>query len=175
MNGEWQGYDILEDTVKYNGNYNMGSLISGFGYDKKGAAYPFKTFEGPTVYKRGDVFAFLTDLNRHLILPKNEKGKKINIDSVHISFIIEKDGRLDDMEVTGGKNAELETALNEAVKKCGEWAPCTYYGLPFRSRFVVSLKIKEYFDSIMSFKRVDFKGDIINSIKSGNSDSATPE
>jgi len=174
MNGEWQGYDILEDTIKYTCKYNGGALTSGLGYDKKGTAHQFKKFIVSTTYNRGGLFVFLDDLNRHLVLPKDAKGKKINIDSAYISFVIEKDGRLSELKLIGNTNDQLQTALDDAVKKCGEWLPIMYYGIPYRSFFVTSLKPKFHDDGGIRFKTVDFKGMAINSIKTGNADSAQP-
>jgi len=174
MNGEWKGYDILEDTVKYTGMFNMGDLTFGAGYDKKGAAHPFKNFNLQTGYKRGGLFAFLDDLNRHLILPKDATGKKMDIDTVHISFVIEKDGRLDELKQLGTGNDQLQAALNDAVKKCGEWTPYMYYGMPYRSSFITLLKPKVDLEGPVTIKMVNFKGTLMISNKKANADSAQP-
>jgi hypothetical protein len=174
MSGRWQGYDILGDTIKYIGNYDEGALISGIGYDKNGTAYHFANMNVETQYKRGNVFTFLDDLNWHLILPKDANGKKMNIDTVHISFIIEKDGHLSELKVIGNVNPQLQIALNNAVKKCGEWAPSKYYGISYRSWFITSLKVKANFNGIITFKKIDFEGNIIDSIKKTSADSAQP-
>ena len=159
--GEWKGFDIVGDTINYVFNYKKNIIISGRGYDKTGKVYPFKNVNEEPTYKRGNLFDFLTDLNRHLILPKDINGRKMNIDTAHISFIVEKDGSVSNMEPLGNVNPQLKDALNNAIAKCGDWIPNRYYGIPYRTWFMISLKAKETVTLSSVSKRIDYKGNII--------------
>jgi hypothetical protein len=177
MDGIWQGAEVIGDSIRYSLNYNKSLLISGIGYDRTGKAYPFTSLSEEANYKDSNIFDFLSDLRKNLKIPKDLNGKRINIDTVHISFVIEPDGHVSQLELLGNANSNLKEAINAAITKCANWTPNKYYGVPFRTWLVTSLKIKEEYNTTTKeeylttthTKTIDYKGNIIDFVKPDNS------
>jgi antitoxin component YwqK of YwqJK toxin-antitoxin module len=158
--GKWQGYNVLGDTVKVILNYEKGVFLSGIGYDKNGIAHPFKNAIQAAEYDKNDFFKFLSDLRRHLQRPKDAGGKPMDIDTVHISFVIDEAGKLSQLKQLGNAKSPLTEALNNAVIMCGGWSASKYYGVPFKSRYIISLALQTNTKILGQF--IDFKGELLN-------------
>jgi len=168
MDGEWHGFAMSDDSIKYVCKYNKGECISAISYSN-GVTYSFSTDKEIPTYRGGDMFKFLYSLKAHLKLPNDVNGRKINIDTVHISFIIEKNGKLTHLEAIGDAGPKLNNALNLAVAKCGDWVPSKYFGVPLRTAVIVSLKIKEGFKYADMYARsIELKGQILDFSKPGD-------
>ncbi len=139
FDGEWHGLEKRTDSITYIYKYNKGKFDSGVGYDKSGKAYPFKDDIEKAAFKDNPI-VFLDELYGHLKIPKDENGKKMSLDSVQISFIVEKDGSLSTPEVLNNENDALKSALATALSKCGKWMPWKEYGVPIRAQIIMPLK-----------------------------------
>jgi antitoxin component YwqK of YwqJK toxin-antitoxin module len=140
--GEWRGGIERSDSIKYRCIYKNGTLKSSVGYDKNGNAFPFKSDFEPAyynIYNTGP-FDFLRTLQSNLVLPKDEKGRKISADSVIISFIVEKNGKVSHFETLGEVNPDLRIAIKTALYKCKDWTSRKNYGVPVRSKIILSMK-----------------------------------
>ncbi|HEY8784784.1 MAG TPA: hypothetical protein VIM16_24375 [Mucilaginibacter sp.] len=145
--GEWHGRTGDADSIKYMYIYDKGVIVSATGYDKAGVAYPFTKLAEKADYKDGAV-NFVETFRSHLKLPKGPDGKKMFVDTVHISFIIEKDGQVSSFKVLGNVNDKLRNALAEAFAKCGGWSPSRYYGVPLRTEVIFPVDfISVYLDA----------------------------
>ncbi|HZW69218.1 MAG TPA: hypothetical protein VFF57_00025 [Hanamia sp.] len=140
MEGEWHCQSQDADSIKYICRYKKGVLVSGIGYDKQAIAYPFKQKTEWANYGGGPA-TFIEVFKRHLTLPKGPDGKKMLIDTVHVSFIIEKDGRVTGFKTLEGASPEFKGALSEALAKCHDWKPARLYGIPVRSEIILPLNI----------------------------------
>jgi hypothetical protein len=167
LDGQWSGATLQDDSVKYIINYKAGKFLSGIGYDKSGTSYPFKTIKRTANYNGKSLITFVEILKNHLKVPRDENGKKINIDSVRITFIIEKDGLLDHLEVLGNTNPALKNALDIATAECGKWVPSKFCGIPFRTKMMLPLKIKEGYDGNLYVKEIGVQGQVLDFNKSG--------
>ena len=157
--GEWHGRTGDADSIKYLYTYHKGVIVSSIGYDETGYAYPFKREAEMASYKGGPI-TFIEVFKSHLSLPRGPDGKKMLADTVHISFTIEKDGRITDFKALGNVNLDLENALSVALIKCRDWTPSTYYGIPLRTEVVIPLDFThEYIGNRSEFyqKEVNFK------------------
>jgi hypothetical protein len=64
----------------------------------------------------------------------------MSIDTVHISFVIEKDGHLDEFNVMGNVAPQLKDAIFAGLAKCHDWNPERIFGVPFRTQIILPLK-----------------------------------
>ena len=116
-------------------------LTNRIGYDKTGVSFPFQYIMERPGYFRGPV-EFAKDIRAHLKWPRDSKGNKISIDTMHISFIIEKDGHFSDITLLGKIDSNVNKAFIDAVQKCRNWAPFRYYGVPFKAKIICALSYK---------------------------------
>jgi antitoxin component YwqK of YwqJK toxin-antitoxin module len=138
MDGEWHFITFKPDTIKYTSKYKKGFLISSIGYDKHGNAFPFQNQQERASYRSGQI-TFLEVLRSHIKIPKDINGKKMLMDTAHVSFIIEKDGRLDDFSILGNVDDKIKEAVFSGLGKCHGWNPERYFGVPFRTQIVFPL------------------------------------
>ena len=163
--GDWRGKAALNgDSINYTYKYYKGELVSSIGYDKKGTAYPFVN-NGEMANYEGGIITFIRVFKSHLKLPKDVNNKKMSIDTVHISFIVEKDGGLTDCKTLGNVSNELNLALSSAMAKCKAWYPSRYYGIPLRTEIVLPLTFLHEYTDYEGFsiyeKKTPFKEKII--------------
>jgi antitoxin component YwqK of YwqJK toxin-antitoxin module len=147
MEGDWTGKVFLPDTIKYTYYYKRSLIQSSVGYDKTGKAFPFANDFEPATYKSGPLL-FLERLRNHIKLPKDTNGLKMLIDTEHISFTVEKDGKLSQFGIGGNVAALLKEAVYDALAKSNEWIPSKIYGVPFRTQIILPLsEISGYKDN----------------------------
>jgi antitoxin component YwqK of YwqJK toxin-antitoxin module len=137
--GEWHGRVLNADSITYVYKYNKGVVTSSIGYDKKGNAYPFILINVAADYRDG-FRAFIDELNGHLKVPKEPDGKKIILDNLKIAFTVNKDSTTSDLELLGSANPDLNHALVEALRRCHDWMPTRFYGIPYKTRVTLPLK-----------------------------------
>jgi len=143
--GEWDGRVIgtdskviSADSIKYIYKFKKGVVTSSIGYDKAGRAFPFVIIEVAANYL-GGFNLFIDELNKHLSVPTGPDGKKISLENVKISFVVEKDSTISDLKTLGIVNQDLNKALAEALGKCHYWVPTRFYGIPYRTRVILPL------------------------------------
>jgi len=149
--GEWQGNTHRNDSIKYTYTFRNGTLVKRIGYDNNGKAYPFDyiiEWEGYYAYQYGykageenvgGPVAFVKDVRGYLKWPRDEKGKKISIDTMHVVFTIEGDGTLSNISLLGDVDEKVNTAVIAAVKQCRDWHPVRYYGVPLKTIITCAL------------------------------------
>lgn len=126
--GEWVGMAKVIDSIRCVFIYKKGILTSSTSYDKSGIAHTFKAQIEDASYP-GGIFVFVDNLKRYLKLPKDENGKKVNIDSLEISFVIEKNGVADQLKVTGNPDPLLTNAFEVALSKSQGWSAGKFFGI----------------------------------------------
>ena len=150
--GEWHEITYLHDTIKYTAIYKNGLLKSGTSYDKAGNKYSFTAeqqipfYEELSYFDRDGYFNFLDDVKRHLKRPRDADGKKMSLDSVYISFVIERDNHLSQFGIIGTVDPKLQSAIFDALAQCKGWHCRTYYGIPLKSGFVFPIRYLETWD-----------------------------
>lgn len=145
-NGEWHGTSTSPDTVTYTIKYKNDHFVSGTGFDKTGKAYPYTDEIDPAHYWSGP-FNFLRSLQTHLDLPKDANGKKIPVDDVIISFVIEKDGSISNFETVTIVEPDVREAIGAALAKCKNWIPRKVFGIPKRAKVTFSMNYRTTTDS----------------------------
>jgi TonB family protein len=133
--GEWHG--SLKDSARYVCIYEKGISKKGTGYDKNGKEYPFTAIKKePTI--KGGYEGFLKFLSRNLHYPKSAKENNIQ-GKVFISFVIEKDGILDDLHVIRGIGGGCDEEAMRVIKLSSPWVPGTQYGMPMRVKYTIPI------------------------------------
>lgn len=138
MDGNWTGKIFAPDTIRYTYLFKNGLVQSSVGYDKNGRAYPFTNEFEQATYRSGPL-VFLERLRNRIKLPKDTSGRKISIDTMHVSFVVERDGKLSQFEISGTVIPEVKAAVFAALEKSNEWIPSKFYGVPFRTKVVLPL------------------------------------
>lgn len=136
--GEWKGSISTPGQIKYTYIYKGGNVVSAIGYDQTGKPYPFNNEFERAAYRSGTI-TFLDVLRSNIKLPKDSTGKRMSIDTLHVSFVIEKDGHLDEFNVIGNVTAPLKDAVLAGLAKCHDWTPERIFGIPFRTRIILPL------------------------------------
>jgi hypothetical protein len=140
--GKWDGNTYRADSIKYSYAYHKGNIDESIGYDRAGTAYPFKQVYERADCAKGNVFSFIDYTRNHVKLPAGTDDININIDTMHVCFIIEKNGTLSDFHVLGDYlSPEIKGAFAKALKPNSLWTPGKYYGVPFRTRMILPLRI----------------------------------
>jgi hypothetical protein len=139
--GTWKGKFIdsllTKDTINYIGFYSGGYFKSGLGYDKGGKSYPFKESITMAISRSGPI-SFIDNFKSYLKLPASYKK---SIDTLTISFVVEKDGSFSKPELKEQKlTPEQKMAFEEAMNNCHKWEPSKLYGIPYRTQVVLPLK-----------------------------------
>ncbi len=138
MDGEWRGIVYFPDTIKFAYRYKKGKLVSSEGFDKNGNPYPFQNEFERATYKSGPL-VFLEILRNRVKLPRDINGKKMLIDTMHVSFVVERDGKLSQFGVSEDVNSQLKEAVFSALEKSNEWIPTKIYGIPYRTKIILPL------------------------------------
>jgi antitoxin component YwqK of YwqJK toxin-antitoxin module len=139
--GIWSGNTYRPDSIKYSLLYKKGEIIKQTGYDKNGTAYVFKHEYERAAYATKIPLVFVEMFRNRLEIPRDENGKKTVIDTMHISFIIEKDGHPTNFKVLGDVSLQVQDAFLSAFNKGHDWVPAKYFGIPFRTLIVLPLKV----------------------------------
>jgi len=140
--GVWHETGFLFDTINYIATYSKGYLKDGISTDKKGHSYTFKVFQESPQYD-GGFMDFWDDIKSNYVAPVDSFGKKMRLDSTHVSFVIELDGRVSTVEVLDKVDPKYKAALVNALLKCKGWSCRRYRGIPFRSQCTITARLYE--------------------------------
>ena len=142
--GVWKGSIIVPDSINYQYLFKNGHILSSIGYDKRGAAYPFKIAHERANYRTGQI-TFVDVLRSHIKIPKDTTRRRMSVDTSSLSFLVEKDGHIDEFSILGETIAPLKETVFAALRQCDHWSPNKLYGITFRTRITIPIKeISEY-------------------------------
>lgn len=112
-----------------------GKLISGKCWDKNGDLIPYYDVWIKPIFSIGDK----NDLNRYLVneIKKNDiPYKKVSGQKVKISFVIDVDGSIADVEMLEGTNdPHVNYWTVKTIMEMPNWTPGKYDGEPIRVRY----------------------------------------
>lgn len=77
-------------------------------------------------------------LQENLVYPANAKANGIQ-GKVYVQFIVEKDGRITNVEVRRGVNEELDAEAMRLVKEMPNWKPGSNRGKIVRTRYTLPI------------------------------------
>lgn len=141
--GEWRG--AIADSGKFICTFHKNEIKSGVSCMKSGHRYEFKQ-----IYTRpafGDFQdAFIYFIKKNLQYPESARKYKVN-GSVTVEFYVEPNGAVSDVKVTRGLLKSLDEEAVRVVSLSPLWYPATRFGVPFRTRQIVSVNLYQaYFD-----------------------------
>jgi hypothetical protein len=158
--GEWREKITNPDTIQLMYKYNNGVIVSSTGYDSKGNAYPFQAEIEKAHYKsRG--LTFIEVLRSHIKLPRDANGKKMSMDTMHVSFVVEKDGHLSNYKVLGEVDQQLKDAIFAGLDQINGWTPQKRFGIPHRTEIIFPLNEVSGFSGNYYVKNVAWQERII--------------
>jgi len=130
--GKWLYFN--HNKLWYALTFDKGLARSGVGYDSIGKEHPFYNIEEPAYFndRSEDIASFIKRKTKYPV-----DAKKANIrGSVHISFIIEKNGALSHVKVIDGLGyGTEEEAIRVLSLTANSWMPAIQYGLPVRREY----------------------------------------
>lgn len=140
--GDWKGQISKPEAIKFTYTFKKGNFVAGHGYGTDGKVYTFThTSEAPG-YKDGPL-VFSGYIQRNIVLPRDSAGKKLK-DVIWVTFMVERDGRLDDFKVLGNPNLALAEAAIDVLKKSPPWKPRRFFGVPVPSKITFPINEDDY-------------------------------
>lgn len=139
FDGEWQGNLEKRFNLKYKAQFKNGKVISATGYDSQGNTYPFTKYIERAQYRTGEV-EFVEVLREYVKLPKNYNGGKMQINAMHLWFVVEKDGHISNLRIPETTDTVLQKSVFAGVAKCDHWSPTKIFGVPVRTEIVIPLE-----------------------------------
>lgn len=125
---------MSKDTLKYLITYEQGRPIHYAGIDSIGNEHPFYGFNKAPTYAKGmdRLYRFIKAKSIY-----TNEAKKANISgTVHLTFIVETDGKLTNIAVTEGLGYGLDEEAVRVIKLTSSlWIPAQEYGIAVRRRF----------------------------------------
>jgi len=141
--GKWKGNNgNKKNLITFTEDYLNGKLVSGESVDAKNAIVKYTTESHEPSYK-GGMKAFYMFLSQHIVYPENARARNIQ-GTVYLSFVVEKDGSLTDIEVTSSPGEELSYESVRVLKQSGKWDPGIQYGRPVRVQDTVPVTFSYY-------------------------------
>ncbi|WP_184550205.1 hypothetical protein [Mucilaginibacter sp. FT3.2] len=139
-NGTWQGH-IIDSTAitsisKFEVKYKDGLIDTVESYGHNGMAHTVKL---PFVFPeyKYDLFDFIKNVKRDLKTEAN-----VDYNQLVISFIVEKDGSINDIVFADYSDSVLNEKLVKAMQKYNIWKPGTFLAFNMRYRMFMPLAIQ---------------------------------
>ncbi|MBB3054806.1 energy transducer TonB [Mucilaginibacter gotjawali] len=120
-----------KNNAHFTENYANGILVSGTAVFKDSSISVYKGSRGVPPQYKGGLEAFYKYLGNHIEYPDDARENVIQ-GVVHLSFVVEKDGRLSEIKVKKGVYPSIDLEALRVMKKCPLWLPGTQYGRPVR-------------------------------------------
>lgn len=134
--GIWKGSGSQFGT-SFIETYEMGKLIGGES-TRDGQKYQYTTEMSPPQFK-GGIQKFYEYLSYTIKYP-SDAGKNRISGTVFLSFTVEGDGSLSEIEVKKSVYPSLDNEAVRAVKFSPKWLPGMYRGLPVRVKYNIPVK-----------------------------------
>ena len=135
--GIWKGC-FKDFYINFTESYADGRLVSGTAVDTAGKSITYsKSRQMPPEFK-GGVTAFGQYLGSHIKYPYDARRRGIQ-GTVILSFIVEKDGKINDIKVNKSADSELDAEAVSVLKKSPLWVPGTLCGKPMRVNYSVPI------------------------------------
>lgn len=109
-----------------------------FGETGSGNAYDYFIIEVPPKFRGGDVEKFREWLTKRVIYPQEAMEKGIQ-GKVYLTFIVEPDGSVSNVNIVKGVNKLLDDEAVKAIEASPKWSPGLQRGRPVRVRFSIYL------------------------------------
>gem|GEM_PF-166644 len=109
-----------------------------FGEASGEAPYEFFVLEVPPKFRGGDLEKFREWLQKRVIYPPEAQAKGIQ-GKVYLTFVVERDGTVTNVNVVKGVDKMLDEEAKRAIESSPQWSPGLQKGRPVRVRFSIFL------------------------------------
>ena len=109
-----------------------------FGESSGDAPYDFFILEVPPKFRGGDLDKFREWLWRRVVYPPEAQSKGIQ-GRVYLTFVVERDGTVTNVNIVKGVDKLLDEEAKKAVEASPPWSPGLQRGRPVRVRFSIYL------------------------------------
>ncbi|TDQ09404.1 energy transducer TonB [Pedobacter metabolipauper] len=134
-NGQWTMKNAT-GTYWYTEKFDNGKFISGESF-KDGQTYSYRTMESFPMFK-GGAEAFYKFLGRTIKYPREAEKQRIG-GKVVLSFVVEKDGALSDIQILQGVYPSIDEEALRVVRLSPKWNPGTQHGVPIRVKYNIPI------------------------------------
>jgi len=135
--GIWKGL-FNENKGHFTENYTNGTLVSGTAVYEDGSISVYNGARGVPPQFKGGLPAFYKYLARNIDYPDDAREKGIQ-GTVTLSFIVEKDGKLSEIEIKKGIYPLIDNEAIRVMKRCPLWLPGTQYGRAVRTAYDIPI------------------------------------
>jgi len=135
--GEWTGSN-KKLNYTYKETYKNGTLVSGESIDKNGKTQTYIVQQLLPTPKNG-----MQDFRNYLGRNYKAPYSKEDVDgSIILNFVVEKDGKVNDIEVAQSLGNKFDREAIKVLKSYDEWLPGKVRGIPVRVSFSLPIRIK---------------------------------
>jgi TonB family protein len=132
--GEWKFSDSIANRVHI---YADGKFISGISTNKKGEVKKYTTAETLPMFPGGPQ-AFSNYLGRNIRYPQGDRLNSVQ-GKVVVTFTVEKDGKLSDVEVIRGVSPTIDEEAIRVVQNSPAWIPGIQFGEVVRAKYTIPI------------------------------------
>jgi len=136
--GIWKGY-YASGKSSYEERYHDEKLISGVN-TVDGKAYEYTILEIPPSYK-GGIDSFYRYLGRSIQYPRTAYKNGVS-GSVHVSFIVEKNGKVSGASIVKSVFGAIDQEALRVVSASPNWIPAMHRGVPVRVKYNIPISFK---------------------------------
>lgn len=135
--GKWTGYDIRQ-KLSFVEIYDNGTLVEGESIDENEKKYLYSNVYEPSKPRNGyeDFYNYIA---KKFSFNKKTTGKS---GKMLFSFVIEKNGSVESVQILKGADENLESEAIRLIKNYPDWLSGFYRGKPVRVSFVIPITIQ---------------------------------
>jgi TonB family protein len=135
--GVWKGTN-KNLGVTYTENYKNGVFIEGTSIDQTGQAVNYTSVNAvPPRFKGGEA-GFIRYIKKNIKYP--DEARRLGIQGkVMVSFVVEKDGSVSDVQVARPVSPSIDAEAIRVVENSSRWVPGMQYGRPVRVMYSVPI------------------------------------
>jgi antitoxin component YwqK of YwqJK toxin-antitoxin module len=128
--GIWTG-KTKYPNLTYSENYKKGKLTSGISIDSLGIEYKYKEeFSYPSKLETSNLNSYL---NKNIVIPQEARNNNI-YGTIFLTFTLEKDGRILDVEINKGLGYGIEEEVKKLILSYKNWImPGKVRGVPTKT------------------------------------------
>jgi TonB family protein len=137
--GEWIDY-FMNSTVWSKEVFKHGKFLEGISYKENGESFAY-TIQEVQPEPSGGMQGFMKYLMSSMKYPKAARKKGIQ-GKVFVSFVVDKDGSIIDVEILKGIGGGCDEEAMRVIQECPKWTPAMQRGQPVKVRMSIPLIFK---------------------------------
>jgi len=135
--GIWKG-NFKKQKVSFTENYKDGELIDGTATFDDGTSTSYTKSRDKYPEFKGGIKGFYKYLSAYIRYPDDARRNGVQ-GRVIISFVVERDGKLNDINVVRSVSPSVDAEALRIMKNCTNWVPGLQFGRPVRVSYSVPI------------------------------------